>query len=122
MIRHKHLNSIHGRKQGDGKGSGRYIDPSKWITGPDLYTRQKYYAWLKHRSQAQYRHEEYDLTWEDWQVLWPDNLWDQRGRSIESLCLTRLDYEGAWSMDNIIICSRKKHFQLKKEYNRRDGS
>jgi hypothetical protein len=121
MIRHKHINSIKGKQPGS-SGGGKYTDPSKWITGPDIEVRKKYYAWLKHRSQAQYRHEEYGLTWEDWQTLWPEELWDKRGRTIESLCLTRLDYEGAWTMDNIAICSRQEHFRIKKEYNRRDGS
>ena len=34
--------------------------------GDDVYQRERYYAFLKHRSQARYRGEDYTLTWEDW--------------------------------------------------------
>lgn len=100
----------------------KYLPPNKGIKrwnpkhvkfGDDTHTREKYYAFIKHRSQAVYRGESYELTWEDWQHLWPDELWAQRGRRITDLCLTRYDYEGEWAMHNVLVCTRQDHFLIK---------
>ena len=106
-----------GKKQKGSPGKGKASDPNNWITGPDIERREKYYAYLKHRSQATYRGELYLLTWEDWEHMWTDRVWYKRGRRIKDLCLTRLDFGGAWSMDNVVICSRRQHFELKKNNN-----
>ena len=97
------------------KGGGRTSDPENWITGPDPDRRDKYYAYLKHKSQASYRGEFYLLTWDDWEYLWQEPNWSKRGRKITDLCLTRLDFEGPWSVDNVIVCTRREHFDMKKE-------
>ena len=83
--------------------------PEKWLSGPDYDDHQKYYAWLKHRSQAWYRGEEHTLTWEEWLSFWPDDIWSQRGRKSHDLVLTRLDCEGSWSRDNCHIITRGEH-------------
>jgi len=98
-------------------GKGRKVDPDCWVTGPCPDRREKYYAYLKHKSQAEFRGELYLLTWEDWEAMWSDDLWSRRGRRITDLCLTRLDFEGAWSTDNLIICPRSQHFKIKREQN-----
>lgn len=98
-------------------GKGRVSDPNCWITGPCLITRDKYYAYLKHRSQAKYRGESYELTWQDWLHIWPQHLWDSRGRRSHDLCLTRRDFDGEWSIVNTVVCTRREHFIIKKEYN-----
>ena len=102
-----------GRPMGS-KGYGRCSDPSTWNTGPDPLRRDKYYAYLKHKAQANFRKETYLLTWEDWEHMWTDDKWQQRGRKIENLCLTRIDFSGAWSVDNVTICTRRGHFELKR--------
>ena len=103
-----------GRPKGS-KGCGRTSDPDQWITGPDPQRRDKYYAYLKHKAQANFRGEEYSLTWEDWEDLWCEPNWSNRGRKITDLCLTRLDYKGPWSVDNVIVCTRRQHFDIKME-------
>lgn len=105
--------SVIGRPLGS-KGIGRCSDPRHWKTGPDPTRRDKYYAYLKHKSQANFRKEVYLLDWEDWEHIWTDSLWELRGRKIEDLCLTRTDFSGAWSTDNVIVCTRRKHFELKR--------
>lgn len=97
--------------------SGRKLGkqfPEQWKVGPDPWLHDQYYAWLKHRSQAQYRGEEYLFTWEDWQYFWHhDDLWQQRGRSRDCLILTRIDEEKAWHRDNCHIITRLEHLRAK---------
>lgn len=101
------------------KGRGRRRTPERWRSGPDPYQHELYYAWHKHRSQANYRGEPYELTFEDWQVIWanPEDFLN-RGRKPDNLTLTRIDPEGAWSTDNVIIMTRLEH--LRKEIKRRE--
>ena len=91
---------------------GKRIDPSKWITGPDPVRRDKYYAWLKHRNQERYLGREYNLTWEDWESVWPDELWHKRGRSSDSVCLARRDRAGPWQLNNTHVITRRQQLQL----------
>lgn len=100
---------------------GRPVDPSKWISGPDPLSHDKYYAWLKHRAQARYRHEQYDLTWEEWETLWPDNLFLQRGRKSTDLCLARVDWSQPWSAVNCHIVERKQHLKRNGEFRKLNG-
>lgn len=100
------------------KGSirNRRVNPDIWITGPDLMRREKYYAFLKHRCQCRYRGEDYQLTFEDWENFWPDDVYLRRGRSIDSLLLTRYDISEGWSVENCLIQDRKTHLARKKEF------
>ena len=98
-------------------GLGRKSDPKHWKTGPCMVTRDKYYAFLKHRSQSNYRGETHSLTWEQWQALFPDHIWECRGRGSEDLCLGRLDWRLGWHTDNVAVMTRTQHFSIKKEYN-----
>lgn len=89
------------------QGRPRKIFPHNWVTGPDMLRHEMYYAWQKHRAQARYRNEPYDLTFEDWEIIWANtNDFLSRGRKPEDLTLTRLDLDGAWTLDNCIIITR----------------
>jgi hypothetical protein len=92
---------------------GRSVDPDSWCTGPDRLTHDKYYSWLKHRSQAKYRKEDYSLTWEQWSGIWQDDLWHNRGRGIDNLCLQQIDRELGWHIDNVEVISRREHLKSK---------
>jgi hypothetical protein len=77
-------------------------DHNRWKCGPDLYQREIFYAWHKHRSQCRFRQEPYELTFEDWQSIWADpEEFAQRGRQRLSIILTRIDYEKSWTMANV---------------------
>jgi hypothetical protein len=77
-------------------------DHNRWICGPDLYQREIFYAWHKHRAQCRFRKEPYELTFEDWQSIWADpDEFAQRGRQRLSIILTRIDDEKSWTMDNV---------------------
>lgn len=105
-----------GGKQKGTYGQGRYVDPSKWITGPDPLTREKYYSYLKHRSQARFRSEDYGLTWEQWQAFWPDEAWSRRGQKNQDLVLGRVDWNRGWHEDNVEIMTRQRHFEIRKSH------
>ena len=87
-------------------GSGKKRNPAKWKTGPDTVTRDKYYAFLRHRAQARFRNEPHELVWETWLNLWPNELWGNRGRGLNNHCITRLDPELPWRADNVRVCVR----------------
>lgn len=97
-------------------GPGRPVDPSSWKYGPDDYTHESHYAYLKHRSQARFRGEAYELTFEQWHSLWTPETLANRGRSIDSWVLTRICWEGAWSEDNVELVSRSVHLKRSGEH------
>ena len=80
----------------------------------DQFTRARRLVWVRSRSQAHYRGEEWSLNFEDFCRLWPsEDLWSQRGRSSESLVLLRYDPEHPWSITNCCIVTRINHLRIK---------
>ena len=64
-------------------------------------------AFVRSRSQAWFRNESWELTWEDYQVFWKTtSRWARRGRRNEDLVLTRLDPTKPWNRDNCCILTR----------------
>ena len=55
----------------------------KYYISDDPYIRNRYYAFLKHRSFRQARNEPYELTWEDFDAVWTAELWARRGRGVD---------------------------------------
>ena len=94
---------------------GVYAQP-EYYTPQGIIDQDIKYAWMKHRSQAAYRGEDHSITLEEWRELWPNELWFQRGRSVGSLCLSKLDIESGWSIDNVEICTRRKYLKRAKDY------
>lgn len=93
------------------KRYGRRQDhyPHLWCTGPDPRRHDQYIAWLRHRAQAHYRGELYSLTFEDWETVWnQDSAWENRGRSIDSVCLTMIDSQKGWCSDNVVVQCRRE--------------
>jgi len=82
--------------------------PQVWKSGPDIERHRMYQPWLLSRAQANFRGEQFDLSFEEYYQLWHKD-WDNRGRRPENMCMTRIDKEGAWSLDNVHIISRKEH-------------
>lgn len=96
---------------GVGTGRGRARSPETWKSGPSLYRHDCYYAYLKHRCQARYRSETYELTMEEWFDIWDEESFNQRGRSVDSICLSKKDYKGPWRRDNVQLISRLEHLR-----------
>ena len=73
----------------------------------DKFDRQRNLTWHRMRAQANYRGEAWDLTFEDYKLFWPtEELWAQRGRVTDSLCMTRIDPDQAWSRSNAVVLPR----------------
>lgn len=76
---------------------------------------EQYCAWLQMRAQANYRQEEFNLTFEEFQTLWKDH-WDMKGRGSDQYCLTREDPDGAWDAKNTSCILRIEHLRRQKLY------
>jgi hypothetical protein len=68
--------------------------------------REKHMGFLKNRVQSRFRKEPWDLTIEQYFLLWPDDLWQQRGRLGHQLVLTRSNIDLPWTLSNCVICTR----------------
>ena len=101
---------------GPGK-RGRNPDPEAWQSGPCPIQHDKHYGYLKHKAQANYRGEAYSLSQEEWFELWTNELWLQRGRSADSLCLQQQNPKLGWHLNNVEIVPRRKHFNDIKKRN-----
>ena len=92
--------------------SARGPRPHVWRSGPDLQAHDQYCAWLKHKAQAAYRGEPYELTYQQWADLWnKNNSWIYRGRGGDCLCLTMGDPTIGWHVDNVEIITRKEQLR-----------
>jgi hypothetical protein len=107
-----------GKKGRGGRHRGQY--PDLWISGPDPLDHDKFVKWHKHRSQARFRGEPYDLTFQDWLDIWRDPQdWYNRGTSCDAVCLTMSDLELGWTKGNVEIITRAE--QLRRHGERRRG-
>jgi len=94
------------------KGVKRGPNPSSWVSGPDPRRHDQYTAWLKHKSQAAYRGEPHEISFEQWEAIWNEDwAWENRGRDNMSVNLTRLDREKGWTTDNVHIITRVQNLR-----------
>lgn len=91
---------------GPPKGS---LFPDRWVSGPDYDTHLKYRQWLQQKNQAQWRNETWNLTFDEWCQSWGD-LYEERGRAPNQYCMSRDDLDGPWTVDNVIVITRKEHY------------
>lgn len=94
-----------------GETRGRKVNNQGWKTPTDPVERDRYYAWLKHRSQAWYRGEEYEITYDQWIQIWPIDLFLRRGRTSDAICLSRIDWDQPWSYTNCEVVSRLENLR-----------
>jgi 5-methylcytosine-specific restriction endonuclease McrA len=93
-----------------GRKSGTY--PHTWLSGPDEVDHKLYIDCLRARAQANFRGEGWTITEQEYIKLWrTDDRYKLKGRGTESLCLVRIDLEKAWTLDNVEIIERIKHFR-----------
>jgi hypothetical protein len=116
MYEYKYVNKS---KRNHPDNNGRPCQ-KKWITGEDPMRRDKYYCWMKHRSQANYRKQEHDITWEEFESLWTDELWENRGRGVDGNSMIRIDTELGWTVDNVYIGKKIEYLQRASEYRDHD--
>jgi hypothetical protein len=93
--------------KGGGRVRGRDYSFTNRYPGVTAEHRLSY---CRMRAQAKYRDEGWDLTWEQYQEIWADK-WHLKGRGREDLCLSRIDWAGAWTIDNVNLIFRIDHLQ-----------
>ena len=73
---------------------------------PIQWEHDRRLAWLRFRNQCIWRGEPFELTWEDYCEIWPEQRFRQRGRANDHLVITRIDREGAWTRSNTCLMTR----------------
>lgn len=93
-----------------GKKQGTY--PDKWLSGPDVINHKLYTDCQRARAQAWYRGEDWSISEQEYIDLWRrDDRYLRKGRTTGSLCMIRIDIEKAWSLANVEIIERNRHFR-----------
>lgn len=91
------------------------IRPHTWkVQG--FVAHEQYRAWQRAKAQANFRKEGWHITFEQWQQIW-QGQWENRGRSCDSVCMTRQDRSQPWTYDNVKIITRLEHY--KQQHNER---
>jgi len=83
--------------------------PHIWCTGPDPVRHDQFVCWMKSKAQCNFRGEEFSLTFEQYEEVWAGQ-WSKRGRTPNDVCMTRIDWDGAWESGNVEIITRAEHF------------
>jgi hypothetical protein len=82
----------------------------------DPFTHARNLAFHRSACQARFRGEVWSLTFEEFCHFWhSESLWEQRGRKIEALVLTRWDTEKPWDTKNCCIITRDNQLKAKIE-------
>ena len=85
--------------------------------------REKHMAYLKTKAQAKLRGEQFDLTIEQFMRVWPDDLWQQRGRRSDQYSMTRMNPTKPWCVKNVVIMCRadQLRYVIEKTMERRNN-
>jgi hypothetical protein len=98
---------------GQPKLKARGIRPHVWTTGPDPIRHKQFRVWGQQKNQAQWRGESWHLDFETWLAVWElSGQWANRGRERGTYCMSRVDWEGSWSQDNVAIVTREAHAKM----------
>ena len=77
----------------------------------DPLVHMRYKPFLRARAQAWFLEQEWTMTFEEFLGLWTVERWYCRGRGTSDLVMVRKDKDGAWSLDNCEIVTRKEQLQ-----------
>ena len=103
-----------------GKARLGKVYPDSWKCGPDEYKHSMYLPWLRAKAQANYRGEDWQLSFEEFYTIWKEQ-WSNRGRLITSVCMSRDDMDGSWDIKNTIIITRYEHIKRTAEHRKSKG-
>lgn len=81
----------------------------------DQFTWERKLAWVRSKSQAEYRNEQWNLSFAEFcHGFWnTEERWILRGRQGTDLVLTRYDTEKPWNKDNCCLMPRRDHIHAK---------
>ena len=88
--------------------------PQCWKVQGEI-PHQQYLAFLQMRAQANYRKEQFELTFQDFQDLW-EGKWHRKGRGTLDYCLTRDDFNLPWNFINTVCVPRVDQLSRQKQY------
>lgn len=74
--------------------------PHVWKHGPDEVKHKSYKKYYIARNQAICKNQEWELSFEDWENIWGDNIL-QSGRKIGTYYISRKDSNESWNKYNI---------------------
>lgn len=95
-----------------GRKPGPRPDLQKYKPGVECDMRL---AFTQMRAQCKYRHELFNITWEDFQAVWQDH-WHNRGRASHNVCLKRIDVDHPWDISNIRMITRSEQHTTRHLY------
>jgi hypothetical protein len=79
---------------------------------PRNFVEQRRLAWQRHSAQARFRGEEYLITEEYWNQIWPEERFLLRGMRGDSLCLTRRYSNRPWQPGNLMLMTRQNQIAI----------
>jgi hypothetical protein len=104
-IEHPHI--IIGRRPGR--------RPQDWMYPYDEHKTTKHRCWSRAKAQCIFRNEGWEITEPQWMNdLWPDHLFDRRGKKSYDLCMIRINDSKPWSIENTRIVTRRCQLILQK--------
>ena len=82
---------------------------------PDDPISQAYHLkYMRHKAQAKYRREEYELTLDEYMSIWLESPYlDNHGRTSSAHCMIRINEDLPWRLDNVEIVPRKSFLSEK---------
>ena len=79
---------------------------------PDPVDHQLFTDCMRARAQAWYMGQEWTITEDEYIGLWRKNdLYKQKGRHSNEYCLTRVNYDKDWTIDNVQLITREEHYK-----------
>jgi hypothetical protein len=88
------------------------IYPHIWMSGPDHIDHKLYTDCQRARAQAWYRGEQWFITEKEYIEMWrKDDRYLMKGRHADAICMTKIDYDLPWTVDNVEFISRREHFR-----------
>lgn len=79
---------------------------------PWTFERLRRLAYQRHRAQALFRGEGYDLSEDYWNSIWTEERFKLRGMRAECLCLSRRDVARPWAPGNLVLMTRQVQLNI----------
>ena len=79
---------------------------------PWTFERRRRLAFHRHRAQALFRGEGYEITEDYWNSVWTEDRFQLRGMRAECLCLTRRNINKPWAPGNLALMTRQVQLNI----------
>lgn len=93
------------------RGRPRGTSPHTWKRGPDPLMHEQDKCYRQQVNQANYRKEEWNISFTDWVALWGDN-WENKGRGPNQYRMKRIDRTKPWTADNAVVATMAEGLRL----------